>query len=61
MVRTLLTTCGDDTRTVSWWLDGLTRRTGCPHLSDLIFWPAGRSGTAEAIIDHAWSCAPISL
>ncbi|MFF0232458.1 hypothetical protein [Micromonospora sp. NPDC005254] len=34
---------------------------GCLHISDMIFWPAGRSRTAEDIVDHAWSCTPISL
>ncbi|WP_410813402.1 hypothetical protein [Micromonospora sp. 067-2] len=61
VVRTLVTTGGGDERIASWWLDGLTRRTGCLHISDMIFWPAGRSRTAEEIIDHAWSCTPISL
>ncbi|PYC74951.1 hypothetical protein C7C45_03420 [Micromonospora arborensis] len=61
VVRTLLSTGGGDERTVTWWLDGLRHRTGCLHISDMIFWPAGRSRTAEEIIDHVWSCEPISL
>jgi hypothetical protein len=61
VVQRLLTTGGGDERTVAWWLDGLARRTGCLHLSDMIYWPAGRSWTAEQIIDHAWSCTPIAL
>jgi hypothetical protein len=61
VVRTLLATGGGDERTVSWWLDGLARRTGCLHISDMIYWPAGRTSTAEEIIDHAWSCTPIAL
>ncbi|MEJ3746972.1 hypothetical protein WEI85_27270 [Actinomycetes bacterium KLBMP 9797] len=58
VVRTLLTTGGGSERTVSWRLDGLARRTGCPHITDMVYWPAGRSRTAEEIIDHAWSCMP---
>ncbi|MER7441539.1 hypothetical protein [Micromonospora avicenniae] len=61
VVRTLLTTGGGDERTVSWWLDGLERPTGCLHISDLIYWPAGRSWAAEEIIEHAWSCTPTAL
>jgi hypothetical protein len=61
VVRMLLDTGGGDDRTVSWWLDGLARRTGCLHISDMIYWPAGRSWTAEEVIDHAWSCTPIAL
>lgn len=61
VVRRLLATGGGGERTVSWWLDGLTRRTGCLHISDMIYWPAGRTSTAEEIIDHAWSCTPIAL
>lgn len=60
VVRTLRAASGDG-RTVSWWLDGLARRTGCLHISDMIYWPASRSWTAEEIIDHAWSCTPIAL
>lgn len=29
------------------------------HISDTIYWPAGRSRAAEEFIDHAWSCTPI--
>lgn len=61
VVCTLLATGGGDERTVTWWLDGLARRTGCLHISDMIYWPAGRTWTAEEIIDHAWSCTPIAL
>jgi hypothetical protein len=61
VVRTLLTTDDGDERTVIWWLDGLARRTGCLHIGDMIYWPAGRTWTAEEIIDHVWSCAPIAL
>jgi hypothetical protein len=61
LVRTLLASGGGDERTDAWRLDGLTRRTGCLHISDMIYWPAGRSRTAEEIIDHAWSCTPIAL
>jgi hypothetical protein len=61
VVQTLLTTGGDDERTVNWWLDGLARLTGCLHINDMIYWPAGRSWTAEQIIDHVWSCTPIAL
>lgn len=61
VARTLLTTGGGDARTVTWRLDGLARRTGCLHISDMIYWPAGQTWTAEEIIDHAWSCKPIAL
>jgi hypothetical protein len=61
VVRTLLTTGGGDERTVTWQLDGLARRTGCLHVSDMIHWPANRTWTAEEITDHVWSCTPISL
>ncbi|MFI7517039.1 hypothetical protein ACIBVK_26455 [Micromonospora echinofusca] len=61
VVRALLATGGGDERTVSWWLDNLARRTGCLHIGDMIYWPAGRSWAAEEIIDHAWSCMPIAL
>lgn len=61
IVRTLLATGGGDDRSTSWWLEGLARRTGCLHISEMIYWPGDRSWTAEEIIDHAWSCTPISL
>jgi hypothetical protein len=52
VVRTLLTTRGGSERTVSWCLNGLARRTGA-CTTDMIYWPAGMSRTAEEIIDHA--------
>lgn len=61
VVRTLLAADRGDERTVSWWLEGLERRTGRLHISDMIYWPAGHPFTAEEIIDHAWSCTPIAL
>ncbi|MEU8007461.1 hypothetical protein AB0B66_40410 [Catellatospora sp. NPDC049111] len=61
IVRTLLTAEGGDERSTSWWLEGLERRTGCLHISDMIFWPAGRSWTAEEIIEHVVACTPIAL
>ncbi|WP_117213919.1 hypothetical protein [Allorhizocola rhizosphaerae] len=61
VVRTLVASGGGDERTASWLLDGLARRTGCLHITDMIYWPSGRSRTAEEIIDHAWSCTPIAL
>jgi hypothetical protein len=60
IVRTLMTTGGGDERTASWTLTGLERRLGCLHISDMIYWPVGHQGTAEEIIDHAYSCAPIN-
>ncbi|MEV0272565.1 hypothetical protein AB0H43_27630 [Hamadaea sp. NPDC050747] len=61
VLSTLLASGGGDDRTVSWLLDGLARRTGCLHFTDMIYWPSDRSWTAEEIIDHAWSCTPIAL
>lgn len=52
LVRTLLASGGGDERTVSWLLDGLARRTGCLHTTDMIYWPSDRSPTAEEIIDR---------
>ncbi|MEV0271450.1 hypothetical protein AB0H43_21950 [Hamadaea sp. NPDC050747] len=61
VVRTLVASGGGDERTVSWLLDGLARRTGCLHITDMIYWPSDRFRTAEEIIDHVWSCTPIAL
>jgi hypothetical protein len=61
LVRTLLAGSGGNERAISWWLEGLKRRTGCLHISDMIYWPADRPRTAEEIVDHAWSCTPLAL
>jgi hypothetical protein len=41
-------------------LDLLVRSTGCPEVSDLIFWPK-RDMTASEIVDAALSHRPIIL
>ncbi|GAA2357281.1 hypothetical protein Cme02nite_50880 [Catellatospora methionotrophica] len=60
-MRTLLAAAGGDKRSINWRLEGLERRTGCPHISDEIYWPAGRSWTAEEIIEHVEACTSIAL
>lgn len=42
------------------WLEMLKRSTGCPHISDLIFYPEEEM-TAEQIVDKALAYRPIAL
>ncbi|MBN9689586.1 MAG: hypothetical protein J0M24_05055 [Verrucomicrobia bacterium] len=41
-------------------MDLLVRSTGCPHVSDLIFWPK-LPMTAEQVVDAALAYRPIIL
>ena len=41
-------------------MDLLVTSTGCPHVSDLIYWPK-QSMTAEQVVDAALAFRPIIL
>jgi hypothetical protein len=44
------------------WVDLLKRSLGCPHITDLIFYPEdGGSPTAEDVVERALAYRPIAL
>ena len=44
------------------WVEQLKRSLGCPHITDLIFYPEdGGSPTAEDIVERALAYRPIAL
>ncbi|MEE1818305.1 e9imm peptide [Streptomyces sp. SP18ES09] len=42
-------------------LDALHQGSGCPQISDYIYWPSTSDPTAEQIVDRALSYKPIAL
>lgn len=43
------------------WFESLRRDLGCPHISDLIFWPEGGEASAEGVVAQALAYRPIAL
>ncbi|MGW1376961.1 e9imm peptide [Streptomyces sp. NPDC002446] len=43
------------------WFASLSRDLGCPHISDLIFWPRGGEASAEGVVAQALAYRSIAL
>lgn len=44
------------------WVESLKRSLGCPHVTDLIFYPGDRGApTAEEVVERALAYRPIAL
>lgn len=60
-VRRIMDSGYADDAQLTEWLESLRRDLGCPHISDLIFWPIGGEVSAEDVVEQALAHRPIAL